>query len=240
MSGRAVRSDASARLCAMHQPNFFPWMGYFDKVRRSDVFVFLDAVSYPKSGNSMGSWCNRVRIDVQGKPSWLGCAVKREHGQQKICDVLIDDERPWRAKLLKTLAMNYRRSANFARAMEVIEPLVLNAETRLAEFNMHAIEMICRVLGVRGRLVRQTELPMHRQATGLLIDITKAMGCNTYLCGGGAQEYQQDEQFAREGVRLEHQNFSPQPYREPERFIPGLSVIDYLMHAPAEQLHENN
>ena len=34
------------KIVAIHQPNFFPWLGFFDKIRRADVFVFLDDVSY--------------------------------------------------------------------------------------------------------------------------------------------------------------------------------------------------
>lgn len=227
---------APARICAIHQPNFFPWLGYFDKIRRSDVFVFLDAVAYPKSGNSMGSWCNRVRIDVQGKPRWAACAVRREHGEQKISDVMIDDDRPWRHNLLRTLALNYRRSPNFERAMATLEPLVLHAEARLAEFNIYTVRKLSDILGVDAKFCRQSELPARGRATDLLIAITRAVKCDAYLCGGGAEGYQQDTQFSHQGIRLLHENFQTDPYRVPDRFIPGLSVIDYLMHAPAGRM----
>ena len=99
---------------AIHQPNFFPWLGYFDKIRRADVFVFLDRVDYPKSGKSMSSWTNRVKILVQGEPAWVAARVEREHGPQPIDGVRLKASDPWRAKLDKTIRMNYTRASSFA------------------------------------------------------------------------------------------------------------------------------
>ena len=58
----------SRRVVAIHQPNFFPWLGFFDKILCSDVFIVLDHVQFPKSE---GNWSNRVRMAVN-------CA--RRHG----------------------------------------------------------------------------------------------------------------------------------------------------------------
>ena len=30
------------KIIGIHQPNLFPWLGYFNKIHRSDEFVFLD------------------------------------------------------------------------------------------------------------------------------------------------------------------------------------------------------
>src|SRR5438874_12114315 len=104
-------------LCAIHQPNFFPWLGYFDKLRRADVFVFLDDVAFNKSGSGMGCWTNRVAIQVGGKTAWFGCPVRREEGAQPVRTVRIDDRQPWRRRLLRTLEINYRRTPGFAETM---------------------------------------------------------------------------------------------------------------------------
>ena len=51
-----------------HPPaNFLPWLGYFDKIARADVFVVLDDVQFPKKG---GTWVNRARLLVNGEPFW--------------------------------------------------------------------------------------------------------------------------------------------------------------------------
>ena len=219
-------------ICAIHQPNFFPWLGYFDKIRRADVFVFLDAVAYPKSGSGMGSWVNRVRIDIQGKAAWVGCPLRRASGEIAITDARIDNAQPWRAKMLRTLEMNYKRAPNWQPAIDLLRPLIDRPDESLAEYNIAAIRAIAAALGLSTRFVRQSELPVDGRGTELLIAITKAVGASSYLCGGGAAGYQVDEMFPQQGLGLCHQNFCPTPYRDGAAFIPGLSVIDYLMWRP--------
>ena len=216
-------------ICAIHQPNFFPWLGYFDKIRRADVFVLLDAVDYGKSGSGMGCWVNRVRVDVQGQAAWFGCPVRRAPGPQPIRDVQIDDRQPWRQRLLRTLEINYRRAPGFAPAMALLTPLLHYSTDNLAAFNEHAVRRIADSLGLGGRFVRQSTLAVRGKGTSLLIEIVKAVGADTSLAGGGAGAYQEDALFAQNGVDLVYQNFVPTAYGEPERFLPGLSVIDYLM-----------
>lgn len=218
-------------ICAIHQPNFFPWLGYFDKIRRVDVFVFLDAVAYGKSGSGMGSWTNRVPINVGGRPAWFGCPLRRRPGMQAIRDVEIDDAQPWRLKLRRTLEVNYKQAPGFAPTMELLRPLLDYPTSRLAEFNEHAVRAIAAALGLECRFVRQSELAVSGIGTRRLIAIAKAVGADAYLCGGGAAGYQEDALFAACGIELVYQNFTPRPYRDPGSFVPGLSVIDYLMWA---------
>jgi hypothetical protein len=220
-----------SRLVAIHQPNFFPWLGYFDKIRRADVFIFLDEVDYPRAGSgSMGSWCNRVRIVIQGEARWLTCPVKRMPLGAPIKAAQIDDGQRWRGKLLSTLATNYRKAARYAVAMTFIEALVNVPETNLAAFNVAAIQAIAARLGLSTRFMRQSELTASGQATELLVSLVKSVNGDAYLAGGGASSYQQDELFVARSVRLVRQDFSPNCYGDPARFIPGLSIIDYLMH----------
>lgn len=216
-------------ICAIHQPNFFPWLGYFDKIRRADMFVFLDNVAYPKSGSGSGSWVNRVRIPIHNTPAWITCPIRREHGTQTIRNVHIDDAQPWRRKLLRTLDINYRRAINYTHIMPMLEELVMFDTDKLCQFNLHAIMMICQHLGIESNFILQSELATQKASTALLVELTTKVGADTYLCGGGAGEYQEDEMFVQHGVKLRYQNYVPVVYGDAKRFIPGMSVIDFLM-----------
>ncbi len=218
-------------LVAIHQPNFFPWLGYFDKIRRADTFIFLDAVDYPRAGSGgMGSWVNRVRLAVQSEARWVTCPLKRLALGELILSAEIDDSQPWRRKLLRTLEANYGKAARFEAAMAILTPLIASPETNLAAFNIAAIEAIAGHLGVSAQFKRSSEIAHQGQATERLASLIKSAGGNAYLAGGGAEGYQEDDLFQREGLQLVYQGFAPKPYGPPDRFIPGLSVIDYLMH----------
>jgi hypothetical protein len=145
--------------------------------------------------------------------------------------VRIDDSQPWRQRLLRTLEVNYRRSPNYDKAMQVLTGLIENQTNVLAEFNIHAITRISEVLGLSCEFVRQSELAVDGAATTLLINISKAVGADTYLAGGGATGYQEDELFPKSNLTLAYQNFMPRPYGDPKTFLPGLSIIDYLLNA---------
>jgi hypothetical protein len=192
-----------AGLVGIHQPNFFPWLGYFEKIRRADTLIFLDAVAYPRAGSGgMGSWCNRVRLAVHGEARWVTCPLERMPLGTPIGEVKIDDSQPWRGKLLRTLQANYRKAPQFVSCMALIEPLILAAESNLATFNIRAIQAIAARLGLSTQFVQQSTLLHSGKATDLLVSLVKAVGGSAYLSGDGAAGYQRDELFAENGLGL--------------------------------------
>jgi hypothetical protein len=149
--------------------------------------------------------------------------------RSSIAAARIDDTQPWRTKLKKTLEANYRRAQRFEATMELLVPLIDAPEDGLAAFNMNAVIAIAAHLGLATRFLKQSDLDHSGQATDLLVSLVQAAGGDRYLAGGGSSGYQVDEAFAGAGLGLVMQGFSPRPYGDPARFLPGLSVIDYLM-----------
>ncbi len=217
------------KICAIHQPNFFPWLGYFDKISQADVFVFLDDVAYPKSGSSLGSWCNRNKLNIGGEARWVGCPIYRVSGVQRIKDVVIDDRKPWRRKLLKTLELNYRKAKNYQDVIPFFEPLILYETEKLAEFNVNAVKKITEYLGFKSEFAFQSLLQVDGAANSLLVNITKKVEADIYLCGGGAGSYQDDAYFELNNIKVQFQNFSVPPYDLNDSHLMNLSIIDYLM-----------
>ena len=122
-----------SKTVAIHQPNFFPWLGYFDKIVRSDVFVFFDDVQFPKKG---GSWSNRVKMLIGGEAKWVTASIERNYsGLRNINEMNFQDDN-WRVKMLKSLCNNYNKNSFYEETMEVVEPLILNPEKNIAEYNV--------------------------------------------------------------------------------------------------------
>jgi WbqC-like protein family len=224
-------------VCAIHQPNFFPWLGYFDKIATSDVFIIMDDVAYPKSGSGSGSWVNRVKVLNQSVPSWFGLPIKRESGVQLIKEVGISQKEYTTKKLLKTLEYNYKDAPMYTTYHSIIEHLFEYDTNTLADFNLNAIKILMKLLGISTKIIKQSELNHSKHSTALLIELVKAAGCDTYLCGGGAGGYQQDELFHDNGVRLLYQGFDIEkkyPKIPPDEG--GLSILHHLFYGHVANL----
>lgn len=65
------------------------------------------------------------------------------------------------------------------------------------------------------------------------IFLTLEVGCDTYMAGGGASEYQNIDLFYESGLKFVYQDFVHPVYKQhnAEDFIKGLSVIDYIFNA---------
>ena len=70
---------------------------------------------------------------------------------------------------------------------------------------------------------------MQETSTARLVELTKAVGATTYFSGGGAAGYQENAAFVDADLRIVYQDFKIFPYGNPGAFVPGLSVLDWLM-----------
>jgi hypothetical protein len=218
-------------IVAIHQPNFFPWLGYFNKIIKSDKFIFLDDVQFPKKG---GTWSNRVKILNQGNSQWLSVPVERNYsGTRKVNEMYFSKSENWRVRVIKSIWGSYRKAPYFDKLINDIEILINNPENNLSNYNMNAIIKICKLLKIDTQKIHlSSDYSTTDVATKRLIDLTKKVGGNVYMCGGGAEEYQDDKIFLNAGVTLQYQNFQQHAYSQYKKkeFVTGLSILDAAMN----------
>lgn len=221
----------ASRIVAIHQPNFFPWLGYFNKLALADIFIVLDNVQFPKTG---GTWMNRVQVLVNGHPDWVSAPIVRAyHGVRPVREMKINDAIPWRSKFLRTIEMSYGRAPYFHEVFSLLSDFIQNPTDSLADFNLAALRAVALAIGLDPeKLVLGSTLNCCGHATDLLISLVQSVGGTAYLCGGGSKGYQEDEKFGEQGIQLVYQAFDHPRYPQGKgtKFCPGLSIIDAMMY----------
>tara|TARA_B100000029_G_C17484815_1_gene926840 strand:- start:636 stop:1337 length:702 start_codon:yes stop_codon:yes gene_type:complete len=218
-------------IIAIHQPNLFPWLGYFSKMVAADRFVLLDDAQFPKSG---GGWSNRVKIQAGGQATWLTIPVRRPSGVQTIRNVEIQDASRWSTKTARTLQQNYGKHPFFGEVFPLVKDGLNDPSPFLAERNCTWIRAIAQRLDIdTSRLVLESSLPSSGLlGTERLVRLTKELNGTTYLSGDGSDGYLEEDLFQSEDIGLRYMDYKCTPYDQKgaDEFIPGLSVIDALFN----------
>jgi hypothetical protein len=224
-----------SRIVAIHQPNFFPWLGYFDKIARSDFFILLDDVQFPKTN---GTWLNRVQFLIAGEAKWVTAPVKRDyHGTLSINEMFFDEKVPWREKFLRTLEGNYKKSNFYKENIGFITELIINRQSNIGAYNIHCILSLSNYLSLDTcKIKKASDLQIATTSTQRIVDLVKEVKGDTYYCGGGATGYQEDELYSKHQIELVYQNYQSPVYTQKgcSDFVKGLSVIDALFQTGKE------
>ena len=210
---------------AAHQPQYMPWLGYFDKMARADRFVLLDTVQYKKN-----EWQNRNRIRTASGWQWITVPV-RYRFPMRIREVPIDSSSPWRRKQCEALRQSYARAPYRDVLLPLLEALLERPIDDLATLNAESIRLLARLLEVRTPLVLASALDdIPEGADERLIALCRMLGCDTYLAGQGGHGYMDLTLWRRAGITVEFQDFHHPVYPQcHDGFEACLSAIDLLM-----------
>lgn len=212
-------------IVTIHQPNFAPWTGYFDKMVRSDVFVLLDTVPFTKGG-----YQNRVKIKGQAGPQWLTVPVQTKGRLGQLTrDVETNELLPWRKNHVGTLKTLYGRSPGHDAASGMLSEVYDNPTTNLADLCTDLITRLRDHYAIPTRLVRASELEATGSSSELLAAIVAELGGKTYLSGPSGRNYLDEQLFRDQGIEVAYHSFTPTPYAQPHGdFVGGLSMLDHL------------
>lgn len=216
---------------AIHQPNFFPWLGFFNKIYQADCFVYLN---HTENNPRTAIYTKRVKILVNKQEHWLTLSLKNEPGKVflPINEMVIDKPARQKDKHLKTWENNYSKAPFFKEVLPILENFYNHPSDFVSERNIATINEICHYLNIATRKVISSDLNIKTASNQMLIDITRSQNGNCYMPGGGAEGYQKDELFAENGIDLNFQNFKHPVYLHfnVPVFSPGLSIVDALMN----------
>jgi hypothetical protein len=228
-----VLNERRVRRLVVLQPSYLPWLGYFDQLYKSDVFVLYDDVQFDKHG-----WRNRNRIKTPSGPQWLTVPVlTRGQGKPTNRDIRIDARQPWGPKHLQALRANYARAPAFDEVFARVEAVLCQSWTSLFDLNCASLEVVCDLLGLRRDIRFSSRLGVPGQRTERLVAMCEALGATRYLTGDAARDYLDEPLFAARGIVLEYHRYAHPNYSQLHGgFVPYLSVLDLLMNHGRESL----
>ncbi|HKA91339.1 MAG TPA: WbqC family protein [Haliangiales bacterium] len=215
---------------AIHQPEYFPMLGYLDKARRADVFVLLDDVQFDRS-----SLQHRARVAGAAGLTWMTIPFVHRF-PQRLDEVEVADAR-FPVKHRKTLAACYGRAPGWAHASARLEALFAAAPRRLVDATVPSVEVLFEAFGVRPRVVRSSALGVEGDKAELVLAICRALGATRYLSGRTGAGYLDAEAFRAAGIAVDVVAFAPPDYPR-LRPLPadarGLSALDAWFHLGAD------
>jgi len=210
------------------QPGYLPWLGFFEQLHKSDVFVIYDDVQYDK-----GSWRNRNRIKTANGIQWLTVPVRYSFGDHPLMSqVIINNSVDWRKKHATSIRQNYGRAPFFARYWPLFEEAFDRQWDLLIDLDLFFIESLAVCLGLNDkRMVRSSSLAIGGDRIGRLLALCRYFEADTFYEGAAGQNYIDDEKFVEQGITVQYQNYQHPAYKQVYgKFVPYLSVIDLLFN----------
>ena len=210
---------------SIHQPVYLPWLGFFNKIALSDIFVFLDDVQYEKNG-----WQNRNKIRTSDGDMWLTVPVKTKFGMY-LNQVQIDNTSNWISKHKKSIMQNYSKSNYFNSYWNEFESIYNKKFKNLIDLNLNLIQLLLSEFGISTKLLFSSDFHVEKQGSDRILEICKILGCNHYLSGEGGMNYLNIDDFNKQNIEIEFQHFSHPIYKQVySNFVPAMAAIDLLFN----------
>ena len=226
-------------IAGIHQPHYYPWIGYFNKMAKSDIFILLDEVQMEK-----GSYMYRNRIlNKQGKIVYLTISGDK-HGfiDKEYREIRSKDDTVWLTKHKEEIKRAYGDSVYFAEVWSVLSDLFETHESTICDYCIRSILRIRDLLGIESRVVLQSELKydITQRKNDLVIELCRAVGAAEYLSGNGARKYADESSFADASIALLYQQFEMPEYPQinSKEFVGGLSILDLLFNCGIQRSKE--
>ena len=215
-----------------HQPTYLPWLGLFDKISRADVFIYLDTVPMESSG-----FCNRNKIKTPNGWQWLTVPVLRQGYQDRpISTIQINNDIPWQRKHRKALEFAYGRAEYFSWVMNGLSGIYAQKFDLLTVLNAHQMLVFLAMLKIP-TVFSWSAYSYGGKKSDLVLDMCLKHGATKYIFGAKGRDYAKVEDFEREGIELEFQDYHHPVYPQLHgEFLPNMSVVDLLMNCGPKSL----
>lgn len=217
-------------IAAIMQPTYLPWIGYFDMIDQSDMFVFLDDAQVLKR-----SWGVRNRIIAQNGETFLTVPLSgHKHGEgSAFVDTAVDQTQQWAKKHLATIRHGYAKAPHFADVFAELETILSGDHATIGALNQAFIVATAKRLGIETPFSQSSQMDgIDGRKDDRLLAICRKIGADTYLAAPGSATYiEGDGAFAGTDVALRYHHYDHPTYEQVgDDFTSHMSIVDLLMN----------
>ena len=233
-------------ITSIHQPNYLPWVGFFNKIAKSDVFVIFDDVQFPVG--KKGFFGNRNKIKTTSGELWLTVPVLDRSKCKNFNEIKINYN-GWNEKHVKNIENFYRKSPYFDLYYQDIKNLLLQEYDNFSELSTELITYFVGVLDINTHITYSSKICKGIDLNGIdkIFHILEHCGdewelnTDTYISsdGPGSRRYIKEEAFKAKNIKLTWQDFEHPIYNQMYgEFISHLSVLDLIFNNSKEIIKE--
>lgn len=222
-------------IVTIHQPEHMPWLGFFNKLAKADVFVILDSVQFEKN-----YFQNRNKIIGTNGPQWIRIQVRMKgHMENTIAntEVNLQGNLNWKEKYLQTIKQSYGRYPHFKEVYSVIEEVFSQDSILLCDYNIGIIKAFSDKMGLYPTFIRSKDLHIDGLKSSLILDICKKTNASTYIAGPSGRDYLDMDSFKNAGINVVFNDYHHPEYPQmrTERFVSYMSSVDLFMNVGFEE-----
>lgn len=214
------------------QPYFFPYLGYFQLIASTDIFVIFDDVQFIDKG-----WINRNRIlhpSIEKKWNYINVPLSKRKQFSKIKDIKIDNSKNWKSTIIGKISHYKSWAPNYYFIKDLLENNFtkdFDSINKLCEFT---IRSICSLLNIKTKIILFSELDLNLPKINNSGDwglfITKSLGGKEYINPINGRDLFKKEKFQKHNIKLKFSEFCNFEYPQNNRkFESKLSVIDMIL-----------
>ena len=215
-------------IVSIHQPNYIPWIGFFNKILLSDVYVVFDDIQFPRGKD----YANRNQIKTNNGKTWLTIPVIGKSDLKPWNQIGIN-KNGWIDKHLAIIESFYTKSPYFKEYYSEIKNIYLKDHNLLIDLTLDLIRHFIKIFDKKTKIILSSDIKTDLKGMDKILYILKYLQATKYISGDGdgSKRYIDENLFKENNIELIWQNYKHPTYNQQfGEFIPYMSILDLLFN----------
>ena len=183
---------------SINQPYFFPYIGFFQMLEKSEIFVSLDDVSMIKRG-----FVHRNYIMCAGDLYRFTLPLKSISQNKNIRHTYTSDWPAYSKQLWRKLEHSYSRDKYFHQLEQIWGLIDKSDDHSISDLAIQSLQATASFLGLKTKFLRQSEKsPIGSKGADRILEICRDNGITDYWNLPGGQSLYSNRIFEREKISL--------------------------------------